>query len=198
MIPRYHETEIFTDYLGFTNQTATVLRGLGGGTLINECKKRNISTSELHKLTKDDFIQLGSDDSLAEQLVNQLKITSRNINNVGPTLENRLKSFIGVLEMSKQQLDFIHAYLAYCRLRLKQEKNDFFIDPNTVLTASSVLCITVRETFHEVDNMEKTMQELSSLVPKVNEVKPKRCISFCALLAGLSVAVCLILRVRKD
>lgn len=59
MKSKFQKIEIFNDYLGFTKQTALVLRSLGGNNLIKPCEERNISTSELHKLTKNDFIQLG-------------------------------------------------------------------------------------------------------------------------------------------
>lgn len=48
------------DFLGFTRQTETLLRGVGAHDLIQEFKRRNISTDTLHKLTKEDFIQLGN------------------------------------------------------------------------------------------------------------------------------------------
>ena len=48
----------YEDPLGFTKRTATILEGLGAGDIINEFKKRNISTDALSKLTKNDFIKL--------------------------------------------------------------------------------------------------------------------------------------------
>lgn len=46
--------------IGFNKQTESLLCGVGGKNLIKEFKKRNISTDALHKLTKEDFIQLGN------------------------------------------------------------------------------------------------------------------------------------------
>jgi len=48
------------DLLGFTRQTETILYGVGAQNLIKEFKRRNISTDALHKLTKEDFVQLGN------------------------------------------------------------------------------------------------------------------------------------------
>lgn len=48
------------NFSGFTKQTETLLCGVGANKLIKECKKRNISTDVLHKLTKEDFVQLGN------------------------------------------------------------------------------------------------------------------------------------------
>lgn len=48
------------NFLGFTKQTETLLYGVGAQDLIKEFKRRNISTDALHKLTKEDFIQLGN------------------------------------------------------------------------------------------------------------------------------------------
>jgi len=48
------------DLLGFTKQTETILYGVGAQNLIKEFKRRNISTDALHKLTKEDFVQLGN------------------------------------------------------------------------------------------------------------------------------------------
>lgn len=49
----------YFDPLGFTKQTATLLRGLGASELIVECKKRNISTDVLQELTVQELIMLG-------------------------------------------------------------------------------------------------------------------------------------------
>lgn len=46
--------------IGFNKQTEALLCGVGGNNLIKEFKKRDISTDALHKLTKEDFIQLGN------------------------------------------------------------------------------------------------------------------------------------------
>lgn len=46
--------------LGFNKQTEALLRGLGGYDLIKEFKRKDISTDVLHKLTKEDFMQLGN------------------------------------------------------------------------------------------------------------------------------------------
>lgn len=52
--------ERFEDILGFTRQTETLITGLGGTPgLIEEFRKRNISTDELTDLTEYDLIALG-------------------------------------------------------------------------------------------------------------------------------------------
>lgn len=51
---------VSTDFSGFTKQTETLLCGIGANDLIKEFKIRGISTDALHKLTKEDFMQLGN------------------------------------------------------------------------------------------------------------------------------------------
>lgn len=46
--------------LGFNKQTEALLCGVGGNNLIKEFKKRDISSNVLHKLRKEDFVQLGN------------------------------------------------------------------------------------------------------------------------------------------
>lgn len=48
------------DPLGFTKQTEILLYGVRAQNLIQEFKKRNISTDALHKLTKEDLVKLGN------------------------------------------------------------------------------------------------------------------------------------------
>lgn len=72
-----------------------------------------------------------------------------------------------MLENSKKQLNFIGIYIAYCRLRLQMQQNNFFIEPNKGLTATSALYIAVMEALNEVNDMEKAIKELYTLVPKV-------------------------------
>lgn len=48
------------DFSGFTKQTATILCGIGAKDLIREFRKKDLSTSALFKLTKEDFMQLGN------------------------------------------------------------------------------------------------------------------------------------------
>ncbi|XP_043678690.1 uncharacterized protein LOC122634133 [Vespula pensylvanica] len=197
MQSKFQKIEIFNDYLGFTKQTALVLRSLGGNNLIKPCEERNISTSELHKLTKNDFIQLGADENLAEQLLNRLKITSRNDYEIRPGMQNKFENFINMLENSKKQLNFIGIYIAYCRLRLQMQQNNFFIEPNKGLTATSALYIAVMEALNEVNDMEKAIKELYTLVPKDTKAKSKRLIYFSTLFAGLGLVVYLTLRIQK-
>lgn len=72
-----------------------------------------------------------------------------------------------MIENSRQQLNFIDIYIAYCRLRLQMQQDNFFIESNKLQTATSVLHIAVMETLNEVNDMEKAIQELYTLVPKV-------------------------------
>ncbi|KAL2729464.1 synaptogyrin [Vespula squamosa] len=197
MKSKFQKIEIFNEYLGFTKQTALVLRSLGGNDLIKPCEERNISTSELHKLTRNDFIQLGADENLAEQLLNRLTITSRNDYEIRPGTQNKFENIINMLENSTQQLNFIGTYIAYCRLRLQMQQNNFFIEPNKVLTATSVLYIAVMETVNEVNDMEKAIQELYTLVPKNTKSKSKRLIYLSALFAGLGLVVYSTLRIQR-
>lgn len=103
-----------------------------------------------------------------------------------------MKSIIKIQENSKQELDFMSAYIAYYRLRLEKEKSNFYINPNKLLTVSSLLCMTLRITVDEVNNTEEVIQELLPLVSKTNKIKSKRFSFFYAFFVGLSIAVCLI------
>lgn len=52
--------DAFVNSLEFSKQTEMLLCGIGAKNLIQEFKKLNISTSALHKLTKEDFVKLGN------------------------------------------------------------------------------------------------------------------------------------------
>ncbi|XP_047362971.1 uncharacterized protein LOC124954295 [Vespa velutina] len=182
----------------YTKQTELILRNVGAGSLLKECQKRNISSNELHMLTKQDFIHLGADENLAEKLLNRLKIASKNNLHIKLVMQNKFEDVIKMIENNNKQLNFIDMYINYIRLKLMKTKKNFYIEVDELLTVASVLYIGVTETLLEVDDMEKAIKELYALVPKDDKPKKtKRFIYFSALFTGLGLVICLALRIRK-
>ena len=162
----------YFDPLGFTKQTATLLRGLGAPELIVECKKRNISTDVLQELTVQELIMLGIDPKKAEELKNCLNARKRRSNVVITDVEDRIEHFLEMIKDGEQQFCLIQAFMAYCRLRLVKERINIFIDPNKCLSASKVLPIAIAAIQTELEEANKNLSELDELISRL-KTKPK-------------------------
>lgn len=53
--------------------------------------------------------------------------------------------------------------MAYYRFRLKDERINFFVEPNKALSASQILCITADLTLKEINEAELRLKELESV-----------------------------------
>ncbi|KZC11267.1 Synaptogyrin-2 [Dufourea novaeangliae] len=148
----------------FTKQTASLLRGLGVPELIPECKKRNISTDTLHELTTEELIMLGADSKKAEEIRNALNIKGRRSGVVVTNIQDRLEHFLEIIKHGEQQLSLIQAFVSYCRLRLKKERINIFVNPNKSLSASEILPIAVNATLTELEEAKQNLYELEELI----------------------------------
>lgn len=162
----------YSDPLGFTKQTATLLRGLGASELIVECKKRNISTDVLHELTVQDLMMLGANRKKAEKLRNCLNVRKRRSNIVITNDEDRIEHFLDIIKQGEQQFCLIQAFIAYCRLRLVKERINIFVDPNKCSSASKILPVAVAATLTELEEANKNISELEELILGL-KIEPK-------------------------
>ncbi|KAI4499777.1 hypothetical protein M0802_005033 [Mischocyttarus mexicanus] len=181
----------------FNKSTAMILHTLEADHLIAPCKERNISTKELHNLTVDDFIELGADENLAKKLFRDLTIKLRNATKEKFMMQ-KYPNIIETLDNSKEQLNLISAGVAYTRIKLRDNGIDnTFLNSRELVTTNSILCISITQNLNAVNDMEKAIEELYTLVPK-NTIKKGRIGNISsALLAGLGLVLCLISRIRK-
>ncbi|EGI69449.1 Synaptogyrin-2 [Acromyrmex echinatior] len=152
------------DLLKFTKQTETLLCGVGAQNLIKECKRRNISTYALHRLTKEDFIQLGADPDHAENIANALCISKKKQHNVKPKSHYRILDKIEILQVGERQLSIIQDFVKYCKLKLKKERINFFVEADKALSASQILCMSAEATLKEVSEAELKLKELEAMI----------------------------------
>ncbi|XP_012274194.1 uncharacterized protein LOC105696354 [Orussus abietinus] len=185
------------DPLGFTKQTALLLKGLGCTDLIPQFKKRNISTTELSELDEEDFITLGADRELAEKLVTQFNIKYKRGESSELIAQHRLKELIEILRNGKQELSLLQALITFARLKLLKEQTDFFIDYDEPLRASQALSMAASATLLEIKDAEHKLCELAGYLDMNNESK-RRYIYLSALISGIGVTVYIVMRVCNN
>ncbi|KYM94890.1 Synaptogyrin-2 [Cyphomyrmex costatus] len=152
------------DFLEFTKQTEMLLCGVGAQKLIKECKRRNISTNALHRLTKEDFVQLGADANHAENIVNALCISKKKQYNVKPKSHYSILDKIEILQVGERQLSIIQDFVKYCKIKLKKERINFFVETDKALSASQILCVSAEATLKEVSEAELKLKELEAMI----------------------------------
>ncbi|KYQ56082.1 Synaptogyrin-2 [Trachymyrmex zeteki] len=152
------------DLLEFTKQTETLLCGVGAQNLVKECKRRNISTNALHRLTKEDFVQLGADADHAENIVNALCISKKKQYDVKPKSHYRVLDKVEILQIGERQLSIIQDFVKYCKMKLNKERINFFIEADKALSASQILCISAEATLNEVSEAELKLKELEAMI----------------------------------
>ncbi|TGZ38131.1 Synaptogyrin-2 [Temnothorax longispinosus] len=152
------------DLLGFTKQTETLLRGVGAHDLIKEFQRRNISTDALHKLTKEDFVQLGADKDQAENIVNALCISKKKTYSTKAKPHHRISDKVEILQLGERQLSIIQDFVKYCRMKLRKERINFFVEPDKALSASQILCLAADAALKEVDEAELKLKELEAVI----------------------------------
>ncbi|XP_046426111.1 uncharacterized protein LOC124182636 isoform X2 [Neodiprion fabricii] len=129
-LPGFRECE---DVLGFTNQTAVLLSGMGAKELVPQFRERNISTEMLANLTHDDLVLLGASHELAHRMLKQLS----------PILRRT-----GLTVLTPQQkLD---------QLLESLENNEI----NGNLRSSQALELAVAATISEIEEARSALQEL--------------------------------------
>ncbi|KMQ90536.1 synaptogyrin-2 [Lasius niger] len=149
---------------GFNKQTEALLCGVGGNNLIKEFKRRDISTDVLHKLTEEDFIQLGADEHLAKVMFQTLYVSKEKTPNVKLKPHQRISDKIEILKIGKKQFNVIQDFITYCRFKLKKKRINSFIEPDEALSASKVLCLAADSILKEVNETELKLKELEAVI----------------------------------
>ncbi|KYN37630.1 Synaptogyrin-2 [Trachymyrmex septentrionalis] len=165
------------DLLEFTKQTETLLCGVGAQNLVKECKRRNISTNALHRLTKEDFVQLGADADHAENIANALCISKKKQYDVKPKPHYRILDKIEILQVGEKQLSIIQDFVKYCKMKLKKERINFFVEADKALSASQILCMSAEATLKEVSEAELKLKELEAMIMTLFAIIVFGCIS---------------------
>ncbi|XP_011068300.1 PREDICTED: uncharacterized protein LOC105154455 [Acromyrmex echinatior] len=181
------------DLLKFTKQTETLLCGVGAQNLIKECKRRNISTYALHRLTKEDFIQLGADPDHAENIANALCISKKKQHNVKPKSHYRILDKIEILQVGERQLSIIQDFVKYCKLKLKKERINFFVEADKALSASQILCMSAEATLKEVSEAELKLKELEAMIVMPRNSRKYSYILYSISFGGFCVATFILL-----
>lgn len=182
----------YEDPLGFTKRTASILEGLGAGDIINEFKKRNISTDALSKLTKDDFIKLGASDELADSMNQQFNLKNQYHQLIHLDDDNNsIKDLFEVLKSGREHLHLIKSFFTYAYKRVRMCPNDFIVDQNKNERASKILAQAAMATLHEVDQLEYHIAQLLLQIRKADKKKHNVRVYLLAVggFAGLSVAL---------
>ncbi|XP_019885147.1 uncharacterized protein LOC109610477 [Camponotus floridanus] len=177
--------DVTYDPIGFNKQTETLLYGVGGKNLIKEFKKRNISTDALHKLTKEDFIQLGADEHLAENMFHSLCISKEKIPSMKLKPHQRMFNKIEILNMGKKQFDTMQAFITHCRVKLKKQRIHSFIEPDAALSASKVLILAADSILKEVNETELKLKELEAVIITPKSSRKYSYVSYCISIGGL-------------
>lgn len=71
---------------------------------------------------------------------------------------------VEILQISETQLNLIQAFVKYCRMKLKKERINFYVEPDKALSASQILCIAANATLKEVEEAELKLKELEAVI----------------------------------
>ncbi|KAL0106532.1 hypothetical protein PUN28_016315 [Cardiocondyla obscurior] len=209
------------DFQGFTKQTEVLLRGVGAQDLIDEFKRRDISTDALRKLTKEDFIHLGNrlfsmkncivfcqqftnffylllgaDNNQAENIINALCTSKKNVSHVKAESNYKLLlDKVEILQLGERQLNIIQDYVKYCRMKLKKERHNFFVEPDKALSASQILCMVTDATLQEIHEAELKLKELETVILMPYEKRWKHSYALYSIpFSGACIAMYILLR----
>lgn len=80
------------------------------------------------------------------------------------SISYRTSDNIEILKVGEKQLTLIQAFAAYCRFRLKEERINFFVEPDKALSASQILCIAADATLKEINEAELKLTELEAIM----------------------------------
>lgn len=188
----------FEDILGFTRQTETLITGLGGTPdLVEEFRKRNISTEELAELTEYDLINLGADYSFISSFLKQMKNTPKKTSEyLMPSY--RFEHLLDILKTGRHHIKFIGAFIAFVKLRLEGEQINLFVDADKGLRASETLKIASMATLQEVDSIMKEVENLETYISTTYKAPKKRKIyKICMVIGGLGLTTCALFHLCK-
>lgn len=68
------------------------------------------------------------------------------------------------MQLGETQLSIIQAFVKYCRMKLKKERINFFVEPNKALSASQILCIAADAALKEVNEAELKLKKLEAII----------------------------------
>ncbi|XP_057326614.1 uncharacterized protein LOC130668372 [Microplitis mediator] len=182
------------DVFGFTQQTAMILEGFNAGDLIPEFKKRNISTSVLSELTKDDFITLGASEELADNIVKEigpkLRKSKAPLADLFDNPSNQSEKIIEIIKNSHLQLGFLQAFMNYNRVKLSKESCDFIIDLNKNTRASQALCLVTKCAIEQINNLQLDLHQLLTSMKGADTTKNQS--HKYKFIGGIGLSICLI------
>lgn len=72
-----------------------------------------------------------------------------------------------MLQQEETHLHVITDYLKYCKLKLKKERINCFVEPDKALSASKILCTTAGITLKEITDTELKLKDLETVIIKV-------------------------------
>lgn len=68
------------------------------------------------------------------------------------------------MKTAEKQLNIIKDFLTYCRLRLREERINSFIEIDKALSSSQILCIAADALLKETNQAELKLKELQAVV----------------------------------
>lgn len=80
----------------------------------------------------------------------------------------RILDKVEILQLGERQLSIIKDFVKYCRMKLKKERINFFVEPNKALSASQILCMTANGILEEVEESELKLKELEAVIVMVH------------------------------
>ncbi|XP_074112776.1 uncharacterized protein LOC141536271 [Cotesia typhae] len=191
------------DVFGFTQQTAMILEGFEAADLIPEFKKRNISTSVLSELSKEDFMTLGASEELADKIVKQLGFKLRKpklqFNSLIDNSTIREEKLTDMLKNTHQQLALLQIFINFNRVKLSKLTDDFVIDLNKNVRASEALHLVTKCAIQQLNDLQSDIRQLVTIV-EADETKnqsQKHKLIGAGLFIGLIGSSILIINILK-
>lgn len=72
------------------------------------------------------------------------------------------------MKLGEKQLAVLQTFLIYCKFKLKEQRINFFVEPNKALSASHTLCIAADATLKEINEAELRLKELEAMIIMVH------------------------------
>ncbi|KAH0564274.1 uncharacterized protein LOC123272840 [Cotesia glomerata] len=191
------------DVFGFTQQTAMILEGFEATDLIPEFKKRNISTSVLSELSKEDFMTLGASEELADKIIKQLGSKLRKpkspFNSLIDNSSIREEKLTDIIKNTHQQLAFFQVFINFNRVKLSKLTDDYVIDLNKNVRASEALHLVTKCAIQQLNDLQSDIRKLVTII-EADETKnqsQKRKLIGAGLFIGLIGSSILIINFLK-
>ncbi|XP_058808908.1 uncharacterized protein LOC131674323 [Phymastichus coffea] len=147
--------------LGFTNETAQLISGLGC-TNLKQFKKKDINLDDLQYLTKEDLEVLEVGDTFDYESFEKLKKSlQRKYDKIvkGPCIDDIIK----ILKSTRKQIEIVNYFMKYVEIKLKENRQDVFIDRNQNKKASEVIIEACDNVLIEVKEFRTLLSSLDRL-----------------------------------